>query len=53
MRYIKGTVDVGLIFEKDVAGKQECTSYVNSDYAEDLDSAGPPQGMFLPCRKHQ
>ena len=23
--YIEGTVDVGLVFEKDVGGKQECT----------------------------
>ena len=37
LRYIKGTVDVGLIFEKDVAGMQECTGYVDSDYAGDLD----------------
>jgi len=26
-----------LVFEKDVGGKQECTDYVNSDYAKDLD----------------
>ena len=37
LRYIKGTVDIGLVFEKDVGGKQECTGYVNSDYAGDLD----------------
>jgi len=30
-------VDVGLLFEKDVGGKQECTCYVDSDYAGDLD----------------
>jgi len=35
--YIDGTVDVGLVFGKDVADKQECTCYVNSDYAGDLD----------------
>ena len=33
MWYIKDTVDVGLIFEKDVVGKQECTGYMDSDYA--------------------
>ena len=38
--YIKGTVDVGLIFEKDVAGKQERTGYVDSDL-EILTSASP------------
>jgi len=37
LRYIKGTVDVGLVFEKDIMGKQECIGYVDSDYAGDLD----------------
>ena len=37
LRYIKGTIDVGLIFEKDSIGKHECIGYVNSDYAGDLD----------------
>ena len=37
MWYIKDTVDVGLIFEKDFAGKQECTGYMDSDYAGDFD----------------
>ena len=36
LRYIKSTIDVGLVFEKDDHGKQECTCYVNSDYAGDL-----------------
>jgi len=31
------TMDVGLDFEKDSGGKQECTGYVESDYAGDLD----------------
>ena len=37
LRYIKGTIDVGLVFEKDVGGKKECTCYVDSDYDWDLD----------------
>ena len=37
LRYIKGTIDVGLIFEKDSTGKQDCIGYVDSDYAGDLD----------------
>jgi len=37
LRYIKGTIDVGLIFKKDVTGKQECIRYIDSDYAKDLD----------------
>ena len=34
--YIKGTVDIGLIFKKDVADK-ECIGYFDFDYAGDLD----------------
>ena len=37
LQYIKGTIDVGLVFEKDSTGKQECIRYVDSDYAGDLD----------------
>ena len=37
LRYIKDTIDVGLLFEKDSIGKQECVGYVDSDYAGDLD----------------
>jgi len=35
--YIKGTIDVGLVFEKDFTGKKECIGYVDSDYAGDID----------------
>jgi len=37
LQCIKGTIEVGLVFEKDVTGKQECIRYVDSDYAGDLD----------------
>jgi len=37
LRYIKGTIYVGLIFEKDSIYKQECIGYVESDYEGDLD----------------
>ena len=30
--YIKGIIDIGLIFKKDVTGKQECIGYVDSHY---------------------
>ena len=33
----QSTINVGLVFEKDTNGKQECTRYVDSDYAGDLD----------------
>jgi len=37
LRYIKGTIDIGLVFKKGVTGKQECFGYVDSDYTGDLD----------------
>jgi len=35
--YIKGTIDVSLIFKKNFISKQECIRYVNSEYVGDLD----------------
>ena len=37
LRYTKGTIDVGLIFEKDDIGKHECIIYIDFDYAGDID----------------
>ena len=37
LRYIKGTIDVGLVFEKDSTSKQDCVGYVDSNYAGDLE----------------
>ena len=37
LRYIKDTIDIGLVFEKDSTGKHECIRYVDSNYAGDLD----------------
>jgi len=37
LRYIKGSINVALVFEKDTTGKKECTEYVDSDYVGDLD----------------
>ena len=34
--YIKGTIDIGLVFKKDVTGKQQCIGYIDSDYTGDL-----------------
>ena len=47
MRYIKGTIDVGLVFEKDSMGKQECIGYVDSDYAGDLDKRRSTTGYVF------
>jgi len=52
-RYIKGIIDVGLVFEKDTNGKQECMRYVDSDYARDLDKRRPMTRYVLHCPKHQ
>jgi len=37
LQYIKGTIDVGLVFKKDTTSNQECIGYVDSDYGGDLD----------------
>ena len=47
MRYIKGTIDVGLVFEKDSTGKQDCIGYVDSDYAGDLDKRRSTPGYVF------
>ena len=47
LRYIKGTIDVGLVFEKDSTGKQECIGYVDSDYAGDLDKRRSTTGYVF------
>ena len=40
-------VDVGLLFEKDVGGKQECTGYMDSDYAGNLDKRRSTTGYVF------
>ena len=45
--YIKGTIDVGLVFEKDSTGKQDCIGYVDSDYAGDLDKRRSTTGYVF------
>jgi len=47
LRYIKGTIDISLVFEKDSTGKQECVGYVDSDYAGDLDKRRSTTGYVL------
>ena len=37
LRYIKGIINVELVFKKDTNGKQECTGYVDSYYARKFD----------------
>ena len=47
LRYIKGTIDVGLVFEKDSTGKQECVGHIDSDYAGDLDKHRSTMGYVF------
>ena len=37
LRYVHGTVDMGLVFQRDEKTVQPCIGYVDSDYAGDLD----------------
>ena len=45
--YINGITDVGLVFKKNVTGKQECIGYVDSDYTETLTNVGQQRDMCL------
>ena len=47
LQYIKDTIDVGLMFEKDSTGRQECVRYVNSYYAGDLDKCQSTTGYVF------
>ena len=47
LRYTKGTIDIDLIFKKDVASKQECIGYVDSNYTGDLDKHQSTTGYVL------
>jgi len=37
LRYVKGTIDIDLVFKKDSTCKQEYVRYVDFDYAGELD----------------
>jgi len=45
--YIKSTIDVDSVFEKDSTGKQECIRYVDSDYARNLDKLRSTMGYVF------
>ena len=47
IRYIKGAIDVGFVFKKDVTVKQMCIKYIDSDYAEDLDKCRSATGYVF------
>lgn len=47
LRYLKGTSDVGLLFEKQGAIDQLCVYYVDSDYAGDLDKRWSTTGYVF------
>jgi len=47
LRYIKGTIDIGLVFKKDDTSKQECIGYIDSDYEGDLDKCWSTTGYLF------
>ena len=47
LHYIKGIIDVDLIFEKDTRSKQECIGYVNSNYTRDFDKCRSIMGYMF------
>jgi len=47
LRYILGTIDMGLMFVKNVSCKQLCVGYVDSDYAGDLDKRRSSTGYVF------
>ena len=53
LRYTKDTIDIDLVFKKDVIGKQECIRYVDSDYARDFDKCRSTTGYVFILFKHR
>ena len=51
--YIKGTVDVGLLFEKMLVVSKSAQVMWILTILVILTSAGPLRGMSLPCRRYQ
>ena len=47
LQYVKGTIDVGLVFEKDSTSKQECVGYADYDYEGDLDERQSTTGYVF------
>jgi len=46
-RYIRGTINIGLMLEKDTMSKQECIRYVDSNYVGDLDECQSTTGYVF------
>ena len=45
--YVKGTIDVSLVFKKDVTGKQQRIKYIDFNYAGDLDKCQSTTGYVF------
>jgi len=45
--YIKGTVDIGLVFERNTISKQLCMGYIDSDCVGDLDKRQSTMGYVF------
>ena len=52
-RYIKGTIDVDLVFKKDFTGKQECIGTLIPTMLETSTNAGLQRDMCLYYPKHR
>jgi len=50
LRYVKGTVSKGLVFDRNKAATYDVTGFVDSDYAGDLDRRRSISGyIFTMC----
>ena len=52
LQYLLKNVDVGLVFKRDDTCNQYVISYVNSDYASDLDKRWSTIGYVLLLQEH-
>jgi len=48
-RYLKGTVDIGLVFDEDKVTRSNVIGYVDSNYAGDLDKRSSLSGYIFTC----
>ena len=47
LKYLKGTVDIGLLFNAKVEDARILTGYVDADHAQDLDNRKPTTGFVF------
>ena len=47
LRYLRGTLDVGLVFQMDNTSESHASGHVDSDYTGDLDRRRSTTGYFF------